>query len=153
MSTPFLMMHEIEQELKAAAERSRANVLPLSELMKHVPKPNAEVNVLKLEDRQTTPERTPEQVIIPFGYRVAISHEEQEPGICLHLSISSPTANKSLPVPQTLELVLEALQLEGKCLKVWIEEFRDHDGTIGKAINALALVEPRQEPPAGEVSP
>lgn len=79
-----------------------------------------------------------EQVLLPNGYRVAIGFENQPPGLCLHISMSSPKKGK-VPRPEAVGMVLEAMGVEGQPARAWLEEFEP-----GRyAPNLVFLVEPK----------
>jgi hypothetical protein len=78
----------------------------------------------------------PQEVILPLGWRVALSCEQQPLGLVLHLSISSPTPQRTLPRPEAVDMVAEALGV-GKPIHVWIEAFKYSGVEVGKAVNVL----------------
>lgn len=78
----------------------------------------------------------PQHVDLPMGWRVAISCEEQPIGLCLHVSMSSPTPDKTLPRKEALAMVLDAVGA-GKPLKVWLEDFTEDGEVAGRAVNVV----------------
>jgi hypothetical protein len=150
MSAAFLIGPEQEKQLKEAAARAREH--PLSaEIMRHVGIKNKKL--VRLEDRPPMAEalvRRVETVYIPFGYRVNISYEEHPEGICIHVSMCSPTPRKTLPQPEAMVMVMEALGFpKGKYAGAsWIEEYPDGDA-VARAGNMVMCVEPREGSPGG----
>lgn len=88
---------------------------------------------LTLADRRPDlPPRPPSaQVLIPFGFRAALSFEDQPAGISCHLSISLDTPGL-LPIPLACQMIAEEFGFnygdminaakEGNC-SIWLEEF------------------------------
>jgi hypothetical protein len=104
--------------------------------------------VLKLADRKPgyRDRWPPAQVLIPVGYRAAVSFEEQPPGICIHLSISVERDDpKWMPNAQAVAMIAEAFGIKMEDAErqgaVWIEEYEP-----GRhAVNIVKLVSPRQQ--------
>lgn len=96
----------------------------------------------RIQQQQTPVEKLVEHVIIPMGYRVAISFEQQPPGLCKHLSISVDRPGL-LPSPEAVKMIAAEYGIEfpgAAIVARWIEEFDPgHD-----AINLLALVTPQE---------
>ena len=94
MSRPLIITHEVEIAIDAAVASARQRPIPLDVIRKlAVPLDKKE---LTLADRQKQGAEQvirpqSEHVLIPFGYRAAISFEQQPDGLCRHLSISVDT--------------------------------------------------------------
>jgi hypothetical protein len=111
-------------ELKAAVSRARAHPLRWEEL------------------NQTTTARdaSAEIVELPFGYVVAITFEEQQAGMCLHISVSGPWPRVP-PNMVVCAMVFSALDLAPEADDVWTE-----DGNSNcRVLNALWVIEPALE--------
>lgn len=106
---------------------------------------------LALADRPDGWQRPPSQhVMIPIGYHIAISFEEQPAGLCRHLSVSIENPNPRYPLPYPIAVA----QLAKACGfrhwppspgRVWREEFAPGQW----AINVLEIEEPAELPPQG----
>jgi hypothetical protein len=95
---------------------------------------------LKLADRPAGFERpASEHLLIPMGYRMAFSVEEQPAGFCHHLSVSvdAPGRLPSIPAVQEISDLCGIKQWH----EVWLEEF----GPGHNAVNILELYKPREE--------
>src|SRR5262249_34266166 len=114
--------------IAAAQARARAHPIPLSEIREGaVDRP---VNTLKLSDRKPNWRRRhqSEQVLIPRGYRAAISVEEQPAGMCWHLSISvERTDPTKMPSVEAVRMIAEAFGIDFDISiehgGVWTEEY------------------------------
>jgi hypothetical protein len=104
--------------------------------------------VVKLADRKPgfrRPHR-PEEVLIPIGYRAAVSVEEQPAGLFLHLSISVERADpKLMPSVEAIIGIAAEFGIDYQTAiqqgLIWMEEYEP-----GRhAINLLKLIVPRQE--------
>jgi len=80
-----------------------------------------------------------EFVELPVGIRAAISFEEQEIGMCRHLSVSVDTPG-ALPNPAIIESLIKEFGCEHVLAAPWIEEFEPGHS----AINIVALSAPPQ---------
>lgn len=135
MSALFIGPNESDA-LKAALARARTKPIPWPVLKQMLPiqRPGS----LDIADRKPgAPERPPsEQVELPPGWTVAISVEEQPPGLLLHISISSP--HQRLPHPEAVKLILAELGVTlTDSLSHWDEEFLVDGRPGGRAINLL----------------
>jgi hypothetical protein len=76
-------------------------------------------------------------IVIPRGYHVTYSHEQQPPGLCHHLSVSVDTDYK-MPHTAAVEMILQAFGMQpiAKSLKIWLEEVSPGLG----AVSILQLV-------------
>ena len=81
-----------------------------------------------------------EQILIPIGYRAAISFEESQDGVFLHLSISvNQAGSRELPGPQAIRDIAYEFGIEFPTVgKVWTEE--DETGRL--AVNILVMWDP-----------
>jgi hypothetical protein len=153
-----------QKALLEAVERARAKPLTLQQVMRGAKSVDQSTNVLTLAERKMMPEpRHAQHVELPYGYRVAISFEEQPAGMCLHLSMSSSTPGK-VPHPEAIAMVLAAIGVTrsatcrypdcdggyatGYChadcrsttaSRTWIEEFEIDGETGGLAVNVVML--------------
>lgn len=103
-----------------------------------------------MRDKQLAAGNNPSaRMIIPFGYRVVYSLEEQPvQGLCHHISISveevitpKPPAAKILPSEEAVNAILDLFGIKKpvqKCLFIWIEDIDDGGGG---AINIIDKVE------------
>jgi len=146
MTSGVLIIGEAEQTaLREAMARARKKPVPLAELMPHIKASDQATDVVTLAERKSVPpRRDPEMVLIPFGYRVAISFEEQPVGMCLHLSMSSERRPGMLPRPEAVGMVLDALGINSKDLpgRAWIEEYERDGKQCGYAANVVVVMEP-----------
>jgi hypothetical protein len=140
--TAFLIRPEDEKHLKAAAERAEANPIPWEVLKTGVLPGQEDADRLTLADRAGAPDvsRTREEVMLPLGWRVSITCEEQPAGHLLHLSMSSPVKGK-IPTEHAMRLVIEAcgFTLED-CARGWLEEFEPG----WNALNVLIFLKPHK---------
>ena len=139
MSRPLIITHEVEIAIDAAVASARQRPIPLDVIRKlAVPldkkeltladrqKQGAEqvIQLLRALDVAEQVIRTQsEHVLIPFGYRAAISYEQQPDGLCRHLSISVDTPGR-VPTPEAVDMIAKAFgfRMEG-IGTVWLEEF------------------------------
>jgi hypothetical protein len=135
--TAFMLGPKDEKRLKTAVAKALEDPIPWETLKIGMAIEHQETDRLTLADRKDTPkvERTIEQVILPLGWRVAISCEEQPAGRLLHLSMSSPAKGK-IPNEHAMLMVIEACgyRLEDVA-RGWMEEFEPG----WNAINVLIL--------------
>jgi len=74
--------------------------------------------------------------MLPGGWRVAITCEEQPAGILLHVSMSSPAEGK-VPVLRAMEMIVEACGFSPVDIaRVWLEEYEPNK----RAVNVLVMV-------------
>ena len=139
---PFLLRVEELDAITAAIERARAKPIPWEVL-----KPRAVDDpgpFLTLADRKPGARPQSEMVELPFGYRLAISFEYQPAGLCLHISMSSPTPDRSVPNEHAIGMVAQACGMEwpaGDNSRVWIEDFMVARRRVGKAVNLIQVME------------
>lgn len=135
-------------EIRAAYAKARANPIPWERLQTQIV-PQQSVDVLTLDNRKPGQEnaRPPsEQILIPYGYRMAISFERQPAGLLAHFSFSVEAPGK-LPNPVAVEMMLDIIggfDLR-KCDRQWTEEFLLDGKPGGLAINLVFMVEPNDE--------
>jgi hypothetical protein len=142
----ILLIGEKEKaEINAAIGRARKRPVPFDFVRDHA---LPDRPIVKLADRKPGYRRPtkPEQVLIPIGYRAAVSFEEQPSGLAMHLSISVERADPKW-VPSVESVIMIALEFgidfatareEGL---VWQEEYEP--GRF--AINLVKIIIPRQE--------
>jgi hypothetical protein len=142
-----LVIGTVEQAAIAAAlQRARKRPIPFDVLSASAIDQTTDVVTLEERRKHGGDFHRPksEQVMLPVGYRLAISYEEQPAGLCLHLSLSIDKPNK-LPDPRALEMVVRACGIDLKNPpphRNWVEEF-SLDGKLGGvAWNVLYVVEP-----------
>jgi hypothetical protein len=143
-----LLLDAMEQDrIKAAVARARSRPIPWSALQGFAvadPGPT-----LALADRPEGFKRPPsEHVIVPCGYRVAISFEEQPAGLCRHVSISIEDADPRYPLPNPHAVAMIASACGFKSWppnpgRMWREEFAPGQW----AINVLEVDEPAPDLP------
>jgi hypothetical protein len=138
----FMLRPEDEVAIKAAMERARERPLTLDVVEKHKVPDKFKIT---LADRQRVgmPRQESEMVYLPMGWRLGISYEQQPGGLCIHLSMSSPTAAYTVPRPEAVQMVFQTCGLKWPPDKVWIEDFIA-GGEVGKAINVIKLIEEKQ---------
>lgn len=138
---PLIINDEVRAKIAEAIKRAEANPLPLA-YIKSAAVPAYTVD-LKLSERKPGFERPEsENVLIPVGFRVAFSIEEQPVGMCGHLSISVDNPRK-VPHPEAVKMIANEYGLKVKTLAdpnitVWFEEFEPGH----RAINLVALWKP-----------
>jgi hypothetical protein len=146
-----LIIGEKEREaIREAIERARKKPLLLADVKRlAIADDNAER--VTLADRRPEHDRPRSQhVLIPIGFHLAISFEQQPPGICLHLSLSVAQAERErVPNPHAIDMVFtECLRICGHADlppddgRTWVEEFAIDGKPGGLAVNGLFLVEP-----------
>lgn len=142
MAVPFMIGPEQHELILAALKQAKQNPISLETIQKVAMKEPKEF--VTMEDRSPEIEELVEKhvnVLLPFGYRLAITVEEQPPGPCLHLSLSSELIKGRTPVPEALQMCAEACGASGEPLMVWLEEYEvDEEGTISIAINGVWLM-------------
>jgi hypothetical protein len=139
--TAFLLRPEDTEQLKAAAERAALNPIPWEILQKGIT-PHQETDRLTLAERAGTPDvaRIREVVVLPLGWKVSITCEEQPAGTLLHLSMSAPRAGK-IPNEHAMKLVIEACGFTlDDCARGWLEEFEPGHN----ALNVLIFLKPHK---------
>lgn len=132
----------IDDTTRAMIERAKAEAFadPLTK---------EEIAVMTLppqdKDRYTLAEREgaslPKKAIsidIVAGYHANVAFEEQEAGLCMHLSIRVDTPGH-LPSPEAFMLIAQAfgIHLDKAPVRVWFDEFAPGH----EAINVVVLVE------------
>ena len=121
MTRALIIGAETQNEIDAAVARARSKPVQTDVLRAGA----VEGDVIRLSDRKPGFERGPdrENVLIPVGYRAAISFEQQPPGLCRHLSISVDTPGMAPSEPAVLMIAgAFGMRFPGPGA-VWIEEF------------------------------
>lgn len=135
-----------EKEIRAAFNKARANPIPWDVLrLTAVPRQNVET--LTLDNRRPGMKNVrpqSEQVLIPFGYRMAVSFEHQPAGLLAHFSFSVEGGKPgAMPNPISVEMMLDVLGFNlYKAHAHWTEEFLVDGKPGGLAINLLFMIEP-----------
>jgi hypothetical protein len=144
--TGLLLIGEVEADaIRAAIARARKKPIPWTVLREFVT-PNQQTDTVTLADRGKLPPRQRERVLLPLGYQLSITFEEQPAGLCMHLSMSSPRVGM-LPNPVAFGVVLAATGIDLQATsgaRAWIEDFLIDGKPGGKAFNVCLLVEPRE---------
>jgi hypothetical protein len=124
--TIFYIDEAAEQELRALAERAAAKVIPLTSLIHAVEMMKAGTPIRLVPADQT--------IMLPTGFLVTYSVEEQPGGKMRHLSMSSPASGRA-PIEAACEMVMEHLgfRTRMRSCQVWLEDLPDGE----KAINIL----------------
>jgi hypothetical protein len=143
-----LIIGKLELEIiSRAVARARKRPIPFDAIAASAI--DQETDVVTLEERRkiggdfTRPKS--EQVMLPIGYRLAISYEQQPAGLCLHISLSVDKP-KLLPNPHAVKMVLQACGIDldnPPTGREWVEEFTIDGEPGGVATNVIFVVEPR----------
>jgi hypothetical protein len=142
----LIINDDVRAGLRAARDRARAKPLSFA-MVQSLITPNQDTNTLKLEDRGEADKRpASEHVMIPIGYHVAISYEDQPAGLCLHVSVSKEDRPGLLPHPHAFSEIIAALDIDMTKPpgRVWLEEYLVDGKPGGQAVNVLFLVLPRE---------
>lgn len=143
MARALILGKKEEGEMRAAFNRARTHPIPW-EVLQHKIVPQQNVDVLTLDNRKPGQDERPasEQVLIPVGYRMAVSFERQPSGLLAHFSFSVEQRGK-LPNPVAVQMLLDVLGFDlYKCEANWQEEFLIDGKPGGLAVNVLFMVEP-----------
>ena len=147
MSTPFVIGNVEREAIRAAVKYARAHPVPIDVVMRSVNMEKENTDTYAIEDRPPgyTGRPEPAQVMLPFGYRLAVSCEQQPAGMCLHLSMSAPDPVNRVPHPAACEMVLEAAGIDSETpTRQWLEEFMVDNKRSGKAWNCIAVIAPAE---------
>lgn len=135
-------------EIRAAFDRARTNPIPW-EVLQHKIVPQQNVDVLTLANRRPGQDERPasEQVLIPYGYRMAISFERQLAGLLAHFSFSVEGGKPgAMPNPISVKMMLDVVGFNIRDVdSSWTEEFLIDGKPGGLAINLVFMVEPNDE--------
>jgi hypothetical protein len=134
--TAFMVGPEDKAQLKKAIRQALVNPTPWEILKTGLNEECQETDRITLADRKgIAVERHIEQVILPLGWRVAISCEEQPGGRLLHVSMSSPKKGFT-PTDYAMLMLVEACGYKSKDIaRAWLEEFEPG----WNAVNVLIL--------------
>lgn len=137
----FVIDATAERAIIAAADRARATPIPLAVVKRMALAPKAIVSGERPANVQK-----PQIVDLPHGWRLNISCEEQLCGLMLHLSMSSPTPQATVPRAQSMAMVLNTLGYDAAATpaEAWLEEFLEDGRPGGKALNVLVPAWPQQ---------
>lgn len=136
MARPLIIDAKVRAEIATALQRAEANPISAELLAAGAVEPTTEV--LSLADRKPGFERPEsESVIIPVGYRAAISVEEQPFGLARHLSVSVERVGMT-PHPNALEMIADEFGMpKSAWITLWLEEFEPGH----HAVNVLTRVQ------------
>ena len=132
-------------DIAAAIQRARRHPVPL-DFVRAAAVPDKPVVTLADRKPGFTRPTKPEEVLLPIGYRAAVSVEEQPAGMCLHLSISVERADpKWIPSIEAVKMIAREFGIDFAIARrqglIWDEEYEP-----GRhAINLMKVLEPRQE--------
>lgn len=146
----LLITVAVRAAILEAIDRARAEPVPLDVAMALRIADQSKTEVKLSDRRPDAPERPPTQnLLIPDGFEVAFSFEQQPMGLVRHLSVALHDAPGKYPSPEAVAMIAREFgfgALPPKYGKIWLEEVRpDHS-----AVNVAELC----EPPAGaEVVP
>jgi len=152
MSNVMVLGEAEKTALRDAYAWAKAHPLTLRQVIA-MATPDQDTDTVTLADRDAVDKLHPQatdyqrMVELPPGYRVNISCEEQPAGLCLHLSMSTPTPDRSVPDPVKVAYVLDALGLaaaDPNPLRRWIEEFLIDGKPGGRAVNVVLVIAPAQ---------
>lgn len=109
--------------IQAAVKRAYAKPLSLAQVERGAATVPQDKATLTLADRTGSFEPHGEGVILPGGYRAAISFEYQPIGLCRHLSVSVDTPGR-VPHMLAVGMIAEAFGfVQGMEREIWTEEF------------------------------
>jgi hypothetical protein len=138
--TVFAIGPSDEKRLKDAIMIALEHPVPWEIVKTGISTKYQETDTLTLAEREglSNVPRHIEDVILPYGWRVAISCEEQPAGILLHISMSSPKKGK-IPNEHAMKMLIEACGYKlNDVARGWLEEFEPG----WNAINILILTNP-----------
>jgi hypothetical protein len=131
----------------SAVATARAKPIPW-EVVQQTIVPRQNVDVLTLDNRRPGQENArpmSQQVLIPVGYRMAVSFEHQPAGLLAHFSFSVEAPGKT-PNPEAVVAMLEVAGFDlYKAQATWTEEFLIDRKPGGLAVNIVFLVKPNSE--------
>lgn len=132
-------------EIAAAIALARRQPITLDFLRKHAVPHQAD---LTLADRPPPGFDRPrsQQVLIPYGYRAAISFEEQPAGMAMHLSVSVERDDPRLmPGVAQVAMIAEAFGIDFERARregtLWLEEYEPGR----QAVNIVVITDPKPE--------
>lgn len=134
----LLITEQVREEIQAAVLRARARTIPWEQLKPYTIVGDKDKVVLG--DRPKGFERIEsERVLIPNGFRAAISFEEQPAGICRHLSVSVENPTR-MPSTDAVRMVAAEFGFKLESGKVWTEEFAPGH----YAVNVIEIAERKE---------
>ncbi len=141
----LLIGEDERKEIERVKAYARAHPLTL-DIMKRSKIDNG-TTFLSLEERRRQPtgfiRPKSATMLIPQGYRAALSVEEQPIGLCWHLSISVQGRAKKgmMPSDEAVKMIAEEFGVSYPPDKGWIEEYQPGE----YAINLVSLIAPVAE--------
>jgi hypothetical protein len=134
-------------DIRAAFDRARAKPIPWEILQRNIA-PRQGGDILTLDNRKPGQIDRPasEQILIPVGYRMAISFEYQPAGLLAHFSFSVEGGKPgAMPTPISVEMLLDVLGFNISSADAgWTEEFLVDGKPGGLALNLVFMVEPNE---------
>lgn len=141
MARPVVIDDAVRTRIKAALAEAEAHPIPFEALRAAALPMPREMTELKLADRKPGLIRPPSaHVDIPFGFRAAVSVEDEPAGFIRHLSISADRPGR-IPSEAALLMIAEEFGMVPPFDGIWLEEFDPGH----HAINVLKLVRPKVE--------
>ena len=125
MAAPLFIIPAVREQAKAVADYARANKVGIHAMMRSV-KAAADGKLVPLGHDDNRVLR------IPVGFYAVYSIEQHPSGWYHHFSMSSPNPGR-LPVPEGVDMVLEAMDIPFKhddACKAWIEEISEGRSAI-----------------------
>src|SRR5580765_793922 len=100
----LLLSAEVCRAIDAAVDAARANPVPWETFKHAMGNIDQDTDTLPLKDRPPDfkPSFHSQHVIIPMGFRAAISFEDQPAGLVRHLSISVESETGGMPNPAAI---------------------------------------------------
>jgi hypothetical protein len=140
---------EVQQTIDAAVVAARVRPVLWEKVKKIAESINQYTDEIPLKDRPSDFEATlaSQSVLIPHGFRAAISFEDQPAGLVRHLSISVDSKTGGMPHPRAAMEIAKAFGFSGienleSFDRIWTEEYEP-----GKwALNLLQLDRVREAP-------
>lgn len=119
--TALFINDEVRAHIRAMIERAEAHPISIDTIVAGKIDDQGK-SVIELTDRKPGFERpASEHLMIPAGFRVALSIEEQPAGWCKHLSISVPKPGK-IPTHEAAAMIADEFGFQRIDMQ-WLEEF------------------------------
>jgi hypothetical protein len=131
----LFITERVREEIKRLKERASANPTRIQQVMESALEANEKTDVKLSDWKPEQRDALAEYIIIPMGYRVAYSVEEQPIGMCGHLSISVDKKGK-LPSIDAISAIAQEFGMFAD--NAWLEEFEPGH----KAVNIVSLLGP-----------